>query len=295
MKLTSWRVFLVELLGTFALVYVGAGIVCINVLTQPGAVQSREGTALLEQHPGLVGIALAQGFILAATLAATMHVSGGFLNPAVTIMLWVFGRLPSLRAAGLMGAQVLGGIAAGLCLRLTFEDGVLSAARLGTPHLSEKAYQHLGWSSLFGGAAVELVLTFFLVFAIFGAILRKEAWLPPDDPLRTARTGSDPALQTVDARLAGLVAGITLTACVLFGFPLTGAALNPARWLGTVIWEASLGTPAGERGPFTDMFVYFAGPVVGALAAGLVYFRLMAAERAGEAPAAPHTTTRAKK
>src|SRR4051812_7574167 len=98
------RAYGLELLGTFALVYFGAGIVCVNHMTtgaggQPGT------AALLGHQPGLVGIALAQGLILATVLAATMHVSGGYLNPAVALMLWVCNRLPSGRAAWLIGAQ----------------------------------------------------------------------------------------------------------------------------------------------------------------------------------------------
>jgi glycerol uptake facilitator-like aquaporin len=294
MNLPLARAYLIELLGTFALVYFGAGIVCVNQLTLP--LDQQPGvTALLGQHPGLVGMALAQGFILAATLAATMHVSGGFLNPAVTIMLWVFSRMESVRAAWLLGAQLLGGVLAGLCLRLTFAEGVLSAARLGTPHLSSQAYPRLEWGSLLSGTAVEFVLTFFLVFAIFGAILKKEAWQLQEDSPKTARPAADTALRTVDARLAGLVAGMTLSACVLFGFALTGAATNPARWFGTVLWEASLGTPVPDRSPFADMVVYIAGPILGALLAGLVYFKVMSANELQPEPSVqqPKTSTTA--
>ncbi len=298
MRLPSWRMFVVELLGTFAVVFVAAGMVCVNRTTQPPD-QAAATTALLGQYPGLVGLALAQGFILAAALAATMHVSGGFLNPAITVMLWVFNRLESSRAAGLLVAQLLGGLLAGLCLRCTFETAILADARLGTPHLNPLSYPSLQWPSLLSGAGIELLLTFFLVFAIFGAILKKEAWQRRDEATKGPRPGPDPALRTVDARLAGLVAGLTLSAGVLFGYPLTGAALNPARWFGTVVWEAFLQATPADRGPFADMFVYLAGPVLGALLAGLVYFRIMAPEQieSEPQPATPATTatTRAKK
>jgi aquaporin Z len=291
MKGVLWRALVVEMLGTFALVFIGAGVVCVNHLTLP-AQQQPAAAAALAQHPGLVGIALAQGFILAVALAATMHVSGGFLNPAITLMLWVFGRLDSVRMAWLIGAQLLGGVLAGLCLRLTFSDSVLAEARLGTPHLSLHAYPELQWSSLCSGACIELVLTFFLVFAIFGAILKREAWLAQDETGRGTRPAPEASLQTVDARLAGVVAGLTLTACVVFGYPLTGAATNPARWFGTVLWEASLGSSSSRPGPFADLFVYIAGPVVGALLAGVVYFRILApqAKDTGPQPQKASTT-----
>ena len=85
----------------------------------------------------------------------------------------------------------------------------------------------------------------FLVFAIFG-------WL-------------DDAPQPSDARQASVVAGAVLTACVLFAQPLTGAALNPARWFGPVFWDALAGS---EGRPWADALVYLAGPILGALLGG---------------------------
>jgi glycerol uptake facilitator-like aquaporin len=256
------RAYLIELLGTFALVYISAGVVCVNHMTAPTG--QEPGTASLFGHqPGLVGIALAQGLILAATLAVTVPLSGGYLNPAVALMLWVFNRLDSRRTAWLIGAQLVGAGLAGVCLRQTFTETVLRAARVGTPHLNPLVYPDLIFGAVVAGTGVELVLTFFLVFAIFGS--------EPD--------GSRPDR-------AGLLAGLTLTACVLFGFALTGAATNPARWLGTAL--AELLVPGGTRGPFADVFVYLAGPILGALLAGFVYFKLMLPARTTSiAPAAP--------
>jgi glycerol uptake facilitator-like aquaporin len=99
------------------------------------------------------------------------------------------------------------------------------------------------------GTGVELVLTFLLVFAIFGM------------------------MRDSHERLAGMAGGAALAAGVFFGFPLTGAATNPARWFGTVLWEMGLGLP-GPR-PLADVFVYIAGPVLGALLAGTVCFKLL--------------------
>jgi aquaporin TIP len=297
------RAYTVEAIGTFALVFFGAGAVCVNHMTTGGA------GALLGLQPGLVGIALAQGLILTAVLAATMHLSGGYLNPALTVMLWVCNRLDSRRAAWLVGAQLVGASLAGLCVRLLFEETILREARLGTPHLSALAYPGpaLTAATLFSATGVELVLTFFLTFAIFGSILEKARW-------RSGATGSaggaaEVPYRTLDARVAALAAGLTTTACVLVGYPLTGAALNPARWFGTVFWEVTFyqAPPGGGPGPMADAFVYIAGPIVGALLAGLVYFRVMlplqeqqtaesaAPAKTAEAPKASTTQIRAKK
>src|SRR5438128_905048 len=105
------RAYLVELIGVFVLVFFAAGSVCVNHMTTP--LGQQPGTASLTGHqPGLVGMALAQGLILALMLAATLPVSGGYLNPAITIMLWVFNRLDTIKAVWLLGAQFLGAVLA---------------------------------------------------------------------------------------------------------------------------------------------------------------------------------------
>jgi aquaporin Z len=284
------RAYVIELLGTFALVFFGAGVVCVNQLTAPPHTAAG-AAALHSQQPGVVGMALAQGLILAVALAATLHRSGGYLNPAITIMLWVFNRLGTLRAVWLIGAQLLGAVLAGYCLTRAFDVAVLRDARLGTPHLNLPAYAggaadaslRLGWDSVASGTGIELALTFFLVFAIFGTTLGKA---------RGPAAGSPAGIQerqprAVEAPWAALMGGLALTAGALVAQPLTGAAANPARWLGTVLWELRvLEGPAAGPGPLADMFVYIAGPILGALLAGGVYFHIMVPAELEARPAA---------
>jgi glycerol uptake facilitator-like aquaporin len=242
------RAYLVEMIGAFALVYFGAGAVCVNQLATPAGQQP---PVLNGHQPGLVGIALAQGLILAVMLAVTVPVSGGYLNPGITIMLWVFNRLDSIKAVWLLGAQLLGAVLAGMCLRYTFDMEVLRAARLGTPHVNPAVYHVLDRSTLLAGSGVELILTFFLVLAIFGIMPQG------------GRGG------------ASMWAGAALSAGILVGYPLTGAATNPARWFGPVLWEWAVIEPVAERGPLSDVFVYVAGPILGALLAGLFCFKFL--------------------
>jgi glycerol uptake facilitator protein len=271
------RAYLVELVGTFALVYFGAGIVCVDHMTSP-AQRAGGGGPMLEHQPGLVGIALAQGLILTAVLSVSLPLSGGYHNPAITLMLWVFNRLDHLRTSWFIGAQVLGAFLAGMCLRYTFTADILVSAHVGTPHLNPLAFPHIEPATLATGSLIELVLTFFLVFAIFG-MLR--------DTTRLHR--------------AAIGAGLALTACVLVGYRLTGAATNPARWFGTVLWEAWQPDRPATPSAFADMFVYLAGPVVGALLAGLFYFKVIQpAQQEGPQPMAdsarpnePHQTATA--
>jgi aquaporin Z len=254
-------IYLVELLGTFALVYFAAGAVLVNHLPlSPG---QEPATVPLNGHqPGVVGIALAQGLILAVMLTLTVPVTGGYLNPALTIMLWVFNRLDTARMCWLVGAQLLGGILAALCLRSTFAVAVLQAAHFGAPHLNEQAYGAAARGSLLAGSGIELVLTFFLAFAIFALAPWPRAALPATAPARPVG-GTHAAV--------GIAAGAVLAAGALMAYPLTGAAANPARWLGPVFWEWA---DAETGRPLSDAFVYIAGPIVGALAAGLFVFKV---------------------
>ncbi|MCI0683881.1 MAG: aquaporin [Gemmataceae bacterium] len=254
------RDYFIELVGSLFFVLTAAAVTCVNAMTLPAG--QTAGTAALTLHqPGLLGVALAQGLVWAVVLSLTVPVTGGFLNPAITLMLWFFNRISTVRAAWLAGAQLLGGVLAGLCLRYTFADNILQTAHFGAPHVNPLAYPFLSRGSLWAGAAVEFALTFLLVFAIFGS--------KHDD-------GAGPhSAWPAGAWLSGAwLSGAALTACVLVAFPLTGAALNPARWFGPVAWEALTSTSTGRHHPFADAFVYLAGPILGAVAGGWWCFKV---------------------
>jgi aquaporin TIP len=238
------RITFVELVGAFGLVFFSAGLVCINQTTTP---EGAAGTSPLTLHqPGIVGVALGQGLILAALLGLTVPISGGYLNPAIALMLWVFGKLETPRAAWLIGAQFVGGLLAAVCLNYTFDASLLKSAHFGAPHMNPLAYPAAGQSLLATGTAIELLLTFFLVTAIF-------------------------SLAGADTLRLGLVAGMIATVCALFGFALTGAALNPARWLGPALLDAL----TSNRYPWGDSLIYLAGPILGALLGGAFVFKIV--------------------
>lgn len=256
------RAYMAELIGTLVVVFVSAGVVCVNQLAAVAWAQpDQPGEVLVQAQPGLTGIALATGLIYAAALAITLPLSGGYLNPAVTLMLWVFKRLDFGKMVCLMGVQVLGAVLAGGLLRaiFSFREDVLTATFLGTPHLNVGAFDlargAITLGPLFKGIAIELFLTFCVVFAIFGTTL---------DPRASRWAGG------WTSRLAGLWIGLVLTAVTLVGFPLTGAAINPARWLGTAVWELSV-PPLRTQLPFADHAVFWIGPILGAIVAGSLY------------------------
>lgn len=245
------RALIAEAAGTFMFFSIGAGSIVADAMTS-GKI-------------GVVGIALAHGLALAVAVSAFGAISGGHINPAVTLGLWVAGKHPGERVLTYWGAQSAGALAAGIFLRIAF-DHVPAAAdltHLGTPALAPGL-------PVLTAIVIELVLTIFLLWAVFGTAVS------PNAP-----------------RIAGFGIGLTVTADILVGGPLTGAAMNPARWLG----------PAVAAGYFANWFVYLIGPFAGAALAGLSYRYLFAsaAERrpivipAPVPPSAPAPTDRTER
>jgi MIP family channel proteins len=203
------RPCIAEFIGTFALIFVGIG-------------------AIKTAGNDIVAVALAHGLTIAAFASATMHISGGQLNPAVTFGLLCGGHMTLADAIRYWIAQLLGGLAAALiCLGLFARDVVVT----GTPQLAINL-------TPVQGIVVEAILTFFLVFVVYGTAVDQRA-----------------------PRLAGLVIGATVTLDILFGGPLTGAAMNPARVFG----------PAVAAGFWKAHYVYWIGPLIGGALGGFVY------------------------
>jgi glycerol uptake facilitator protein len=247
------RAYMAEMIGTFALVFISAGAICVTTLS--GSPKDSVSTA--------VAAGLAAGFIYAAALAVTLPLSGGYLNPALALMLWVFKRLDGAKASGLIAVQILGAALAGMAVRFLFNarEDVLNASRLGTPHLNPEILYASGGLlvPVLKGIAIELVLAFILVFILFGAVF---------DP-RVSRWAGAWA-----TRLTALWLGLTLAAITIVGWAMTGGAVNPARWFGTVIWELTVESLAAQK-PFTDHAVHWIGPIAGSLIAGWLYTTLI--------------------
>lgn len=191
---------------------------------------------------GLLPIALAHGITLAVAISAFGAISGGHFNPAVTFGLAVAGKHPWGRVPTYWVAQLAGGVLAGALLRYVFDPMIAAVDRthLGTPALA-------GTVTPQAGILIEAILTLVLLWAVYGT-----------------------AVSPLAPRIAGFGIGLTVTTDILVGGPLTGAAMNPARWLATAV-------PAGF---YDAWYVYWAGPLLGALLAGLlIRFVLAPAEQ----------------
>jgi len=176
---------------------------------------------------GTVGIALVFGLVIMAMIYATGHLSGAHLNPAVTLAFALTRHLPRGEAAAYLGAQVLGALAAAALLAAVWPS---QPAALGTTLPS------VGAGSAF---VYEVVLTAFLMFVIMAV--------------------------ATDTRAVGAAAAIAIGGTVgldaLFGGPVTGASMNPARSLG----------PALVSGELHDLWIYLLAPPLGAALGALAY------------------------
>jgi len=157
----------------------------------------------------------------------------------------------------LLVSQLLGSAVAGLCLFLLayFQESLANISHLGAPQLNTEAVGTGPYVPLFKGIALELVLSFLVVIAVFGTVL---------DP-RASRWAGPWA-----SRLACLWLGLLLAAETIVASPYTGAAVNPARWFGPAMWDRIHNDLALHYHA-----VYWVGPIAGALLAGWVYTALI--------------------
>ena len=216
-----------EAVGTFLFFFVGAGSVVLNDYIAAGGGEA----------PGLVQVALAHGLVLAVLVSSLGAVSGGHFNPAVTCGVWIAGKIETMRAATYVVAQLVGAVIAGLALRVVFAESVWAPSHIGTPALGPAITPAIG-------ILVEAILTVVLVLAVLG-------------------TAVDPRAP----RIGGLAIGLAIGADILMGGPLTGAAMNPARWFG----------PAIASGFLDNWYVWIIGPLLGGTVAGALYRGIFAA------------------
>ena len=149
----SWRHFVAEFIGTFALVFVGGAAIMIAKDTNSPA--------------GLIGIAFAHGLILAVMVSALMRISGHF-NPAVTIGFIAARRIDVAMAGVYILAQIIGAIVAAYVLKYTFPFTLFEATRGGGQAI---ALQVTGGQAFL----LEFIATFFLVIVVFGTAVDPKA------------------------------------------------------------------------------------------------------------------------
>jgi len=217
--------YLAEFVGTFVLVFFSCGAAAIS-----GGI---EGVL------GVLGIAMAFGLSIVAMAYAIGHISGCHINPAVSLAMWMDGRLGNLDFIGYLVAQFAGGIAAAGVLRAVVALSDLDVAKtgLGTDGYGALSYVGLG---IWGALLVEVILTCVFVLTVLGVT-------------STEKT----------AGIAGIVIGLTLAFVHILGIPLTGTSVNPARSFGPALLTG------GEA--LSQVWVFLVAPMAGAVAAALLW------------------------
>jgi len=189
------------------------------------------GTGLSIQ--AIVMISLAHGAAIGLMVYTFGHVSGAHINPAVTISMLVTRRIGIKDGIAYIVFQLIGAIAAAASLKAILPD-LGAKVNFGTQGGPSELLNH----SALSGLAVEIILTFFLVTVIFMTAVHKKA----------------------PAGMYGLAIGGMIFLIHLVGVPLTGASVNPARTFG----------PALISGYWDFHWIYWVGPIIGAIIAGLI-------------------------
>ena len=209
------RRFVAELIGTFTLVFFGCAAVITNAY--PGA------------NFGLLGVAWVHAVALA--IGVTMNISGGHLNPAVSAGLLVARRIDVKTFLVHLAAQVVAAALAAVLLKTFFPHSLASVVNYGLASLNINI-------SFAQGLALEALLTFFLMSAVYGTAVAPTA-----------------------PKVGGFGIGLSLFFLIMMGGPLTGATMNPARAL----------TPAIASGVWQAQVLYWVGPILGGIVAALVW------------------------
>jgi MIP family channel proteins len=206
----------VEALGAFILTFIGAGSI------------------IATQGNTLIVIALAHGIALAIAVSAAMNISGGHINPAVTLGMLATKRISVRNAVVYIVSQLVGATIGGYLLFGVYPTTLGNNVHWGAPGLTGI---NIGQGILF-----EAIMTFILVFAVFGTAVDSRA-----------------------PKIGGFGIGLAIAIDIMAGGGFTGAAMNPARAMGPMI--ASL--------YFTNWYVYWIGPVAGAIIAALLYHHVI--------------------
>ena len=229
------RKFLAELLGTFLLVFFGAGAVVITLMLVHGTINPTEFYVGISMADWL-GINVVFGIAIAIGIYAFGKVSGAHFNPAVTIALWAIGKFPARDVSPYIIAQLIGATIASLLFALCL-GSVAVSLNLG----ATVPFQGVGYLQ---AIVVEAVGTFLLMTAVMAVLDNK------------AKPG-----------FAGLMIGLSVTASLTLISNVSGGSINPARTFGPYLANTLLG-----GGSFWYYFpIYIVGPILGALIAAFVY------------------------
>ena len=216
--------YIAELIGTMVLVLFGCGSAAI-------------AGAML----GTLGIALAFGLSIVAMAYVIGDISGCHINPAVSIGMWIDGRMDAKDLVMYIIFQCIGAVI-GIALLAAIINSAPSLGGYAATGLGQNGFGPASSVGLgvVGAIIVEIILTFVFVFTVLGVTKKAE-----------------------NGAVAGIVIGLTLAFVHIMGIPLTGTSVNPARSLAPALF---LGGQALQQ-----VWVFILAPIVGAVIAGFLY------------------------
>jgi glycerol uptake facilitator len=231
---------LAEAIGTFLLVLIGTGSAIgaawiVHTYVPTGAIGALGGFA------EWLAVSWGFGITAIAVIYTFGKVSGGHINPAVTIGLLVTKNIPSKDAVFYLIAQFIGAIIASLCLLGIF--GVDIGVGIGALGANAPAVGISSWQALLG----EILGTFLLVLVVMGVAIDKKA----------------------DHGVYGLSIGMAIGISLTFLGPITGGCINPARGFSPYLVSFLVGNPAGLV--WSNYLIFLIGPIVGGIIAALLY------------------------
>lgn len=212
-----------EFLGTLLFVFISAGSVIASSFFA------------IPAYNALLFVALATGLAFALAVSATINISGGHINPAVTIGILAARKIKARDALTYIISQIIGATAGAYLLFALFQNNFGSSVYWGTPTIAV-------FLSPAQAILIETILTFILVFIVFGTVIDSRA-----------------------PKLGGMGIGLVVIINGMVGGYFTGAVMNPARWIG----------PALAAQYFTNWYVYWVGPILGSMIAALLYVKLV--------------------
>ncbi len=215
---------LAEFLGTFWLVLGGVGSAML-------------AAAFPDVGIGLLGVSLAFGLTVVTIAYSLGHISGAHLNPAVTIGLWMGGRINASQILPYIISQILGAIAAAGVLYIIMTGNGSEIGNFGANGYGEHSIGHYNMTA---AIVTEFVMTFMFLLIILGATDAK-----------------------APAGFAGLTIGLALTLIHLISIPVTQTSVNPARSISQAIFVGDWA--------LAQLWLFILVPIAGASAAGIVY------------------------
>jgi len=229
----DWRALMAEFVATMMFVFMATGLIVSY---------NQDKTQGGDYGAGLVSISLGIGIGLSTMIYTVANISGGHLNPAVTVGLLLIRQIELFKAIGYIICQMGGGIVGAALMYGVMPGNATVPVNMGATSL--------GIGVTPGeGCAIEICLTFILVFTVCA----------------TAELAGD--LKHM-GRFAPLAIGYAVLVDVMIGAPFTGASMNPARSFG----------PAVVAGYWVNHWVYWVGPMVGGIIASVVYHYLFILE-----------------